>query len=56
MSHAVQADKLLIKPPAARQAGVAAHTRTIHSQGTHPRPEARRVTNDTDATEPGNGP
>src|SRR3954451_23391239 len=40
MSHAVEADKLLIKPTAARQAGVAVHTRTIHSQGTHPRPDA----------------
>src|SRR3954454_3664112 len=40
MSHAVEADKLLIEPPATRRAGVPAHPPTIHSQGTHPRPEA----------------
>jgi hypothetical protein len=35
MSHASRADKLLIKPAARRQTGAAAHTRTVHSQGTH---------------------
>ena len=31
-----------------RQAGVAVHARTIHSQDTQTRPDARRVTNDTE--------
>ena len=39
-----------------RQAGVAVHARTIHSEGTQTRPDARRVTNDTETTQPGNRP
>jgi hypothetical protein len=35
MSHATKADRLLIKPAAGRQTGAAAHTWTVHSQGTH---------------------
>jgi hypothetical protein len=35
MSHAGKADRLLIKPTAGRQTGAAAHTQTVHSQGTH---------------------
>ena len=33
-----------------RQTGVAVHARTIHSQGTQTRPDARRVTSGTDDT------
>jgi len=35
MSHAGEADKLLIKPAAGARPGAAAHVRTDHSQGTH---------------------
>jgi len=35
MSHAEEADKLLVKPSSGRQTGAAAHTPTDHSQGRH---------------------
>ena len=40
MSHAGKADKLLIKANSGCQTGVAVHARTMHSQGTHHRPDA----------------
>jgi hypothetical protein len=48
MSHADEADKLLIKP--ARQTGAAVHARTDHSQGTleaagHPTSHVRHGNN-----------
>jgi hypothetical protein len=35
MSHADEADRLLIKPASGRQTGAAAYAQTVHSQGTH---------------------
>jgi hypothetical protein len=56
MSHARRADRLLIKANSGRQAGVAVHTRTIHSQDTHDAVRRLMSHEQHDDNKPGNGP